>query len=461
MTARARVSTVAGLLAVGLALGQATAGPALERREPQQVPVAASTAVCPDVRQEGDRGGTAVTAAGASPERAGPPREQAPVDAGPLAAQASGAFVVGAAAGGLVVEQTTRATTGSRRGLASVTCPAPSTAAWFVGGGTVVGSFTELVLVNAGDVPALVDVRVWTSAGPVDPRPGRGLAVPGRTRAVVPLDQLAPDRDLLAVHVQTSRGQVAPALRVVRSDGRTTLGTDWVPPTTAPARDVVVPGLPQGPGRRTALLTNPGSTDAVAALALTTADGQVALDPVPVAAGTSVGVDLSAQLAGTPAALTVRSDGPPLLAGAVVVDRQDGPVREIAYAAGTFAFGGTALLADVRLSPPTEVTLLLSAVEGDAVVDLVPLAAPGTLPAPQRVEVPAATTAAVRLSRFLPPGSAGSLTVEVRPVSGEVHAARYVRERGADGPLTTLLPVVPPTRTLPRPVVVADPGAGR
>lgn len=454
MSGLARLGTVAVLLAAGLAVGQATAGPAPQERRPQRVPVVATSAVCPDVRQEGDRGATAVGVAGGTTRAGGP--LSGPLTAGaPLPPQLAGPFLVQAAGAGLAVEQTTRATAGSRRGTASVSCPAPTTSAWFVGGATALGSFAELVLVNAGPVPALVDVTTWTGEGPADPRPGRGIPVPPRTRAVVPLDQLAPDRDLLALHVVTTRGQVAPALRVVRSDGRTPLGTDWVPPTLPPARLLVVPGLPDGPGRRTALLTNPGPDDATATLTLVTADGEVALDPVSVPAGSGVGVDLSEQLARTPAGMRVEADVP-LLAGAVVVDQQQGAVREIAYTAATTALDETALLADVRLSAPTEVTLLLTATDGDAVVDVVPVGASADL-APMRVQVPAATTVATRLSRFLPPGSEGSLTLELRPEQGQVHAARYSRERGRQGPLTTILPVAPQVRTVSRPRVVAEP----
>lgn len=474
MNGRARVGAVVLLLGVGVVTGHVTAGTAPRPPVPQQLPVVAATAVCPDLRQDGDRAATAVTAAalGAPAFAAGRVgATSAPLPAAPvvrdLGAGTMGPFAVtatGDGAGGLVVEQATRATGGAERGVAALTCPAPATSSWFVGGATVVGSESVLLLVNLEDVAALVDVRVWTGEGPADPRPGRGVSVPPRGRLAVPLDRLAPDRDLLALHVQVTRGRVASALRIVRSDGRTPLGTDWVPPAQPPAAELVVPGLPQGRGRRTALLTNPTDTDAVAQVELTTGDGQYVppgLEAVPVPAGTSVSVDLSEQLAGTGAAVRVRSDGAPLLGGAVVVDQQDGPVREIAYSAATLPLDSPTLLADVRLSPASEVTLLLSAVDGDAVVLLRPLAAPGELPAAQRVEVPAASTVAVRLSRFLPPRSTGSLALEVRPLSGQVHGARYSLERGSRGPLTTLLPLTPSRLTATRPVVVADPGAGR
>lgn len=470
MTAAVRLGTVITLLAAGVGIGHLTAAPPPPPTGATQVPVVRATAVCPDVRQEAARGATAVTAGatGAGRLTGGPLGEPAsPLNAQPLARDlagdvAGGAYVVqaeGPAATSLTVEQATRATAGSRRGTAALVCPAPGTAAWFVGGSTLVGTATELLLVNVQAAPALVDITVWTSDGPAEARPGKGILVPGRGRAAVPLDRLAPERELLAVHVRTTTGQVAAALRAVRVDGLTPLGTDWVPQGQPPAAEVVVPGLPSGPGRRTLLVTNPGERDAVVSVELTTDDGQLVpegLEAVPVPAGTTVAQDLSEQLADTPAAVRVRSDGPPVLAGAEVVDRQDGPVRERSYASSVPALTGPVLLADVRLSPPTEVWLLLAALTDDAVVEVAPVAAPGELPEPLRVEVPQGTTVPVRLSRFLPPGSTGSLGIEVRPVSGAVHAARYARERGSSGPFTTVLPLRTPAASVPRPVVLPD-----
>lgn len=467
MSGAARLGAVGILLGVVVAAGQLTAGPPPESPERQQLPVASRTAVCPDVRQDGDRGASTVTAAGGTTRTAGPlVGSRAPVPPGPvardLAAGLQGAVHVttatGPGAGALAVEQTTRATAGTRRGVAALTCPTPSAETWFVGGATVLGTSSELLLVNGEPTAATVDVTVWTSTGRADPRPGREIRVPPRTRVAVPLDRLAPDRDLLALRVEATTGRVASALRVVRVDGRTPLGTDWVPPSPGPARESVVPGLPEGPGRRTLLVTNPGDTATTVSAELTTDDGQYVPDDlraIDVPAGTSVAVDLSDALAETPAAVRVRSDGAPVLAGALVVDGQDGPVREIAFAAATPPLDSPSLMADVRLSPPTEVLLLLSALGGDAVVDLVPTA-PGRLAA-QRVEVPAATTVAVRLSRFLPPGSTGSLGIDVRPLSGRVHAARYSRERGSRGPFTTLLPVLPAATSVTVPAVVGVP----
>jgi hypothetical protein len=323
-------------------------------------------------------------------------------------------------------------------------------------------------------------VEVWTATGPVDERPGRGIAIGPRARTALQLDTLAPDRDLLVVHVTAVRGRFAGGLRHVRFDGRVPRGVDWVPRSEPPSQEVVVAGLPAGPGRRALLVTNPGEDDTTVSVELTTDDGQLVapgLDALEVPAGTTVAPDLSELLARTPAAVRVRSDGGPVLASGFVIDgrfdsnqaggRVVGPVRELAYAAATAPLSGPALLTDVVLEPPIESTLLVSALDGDARVVVTPVpvvGGPRDLPAPKTVEVAAGRTASLRLSTFLPPGSTGRLALDVRPApgSGPVHAARYLRERGATGPLTTLLSLVGANDQVPRPVVVGDPlvGAG-
>lgn len=154
----------------------------------------------------------------------------------------------GTAAAGLAAEHVEQVDDGARRGLLAVRCTAPSAQTWFVGGATTAGSTTELVLREVDGAPASVDVRAWSSTGPLDRRPGRAVPVPAHGRTVLPLDHLGLDRDLLALQVTTRRGRVSAFLQTARADGRTPQGTAAVPPTLPPARDVVVPGLPAGPG---------------------------------------------------------------------------------------------------------------------------------------------------------------------------------------------------------------------
>ena len=487
------------LLAGGTAVASTTDSPDPARREaPASVDVVGATAVCPDLRQTRAPGqrkdllqtrisvGTAPGAArrqavggsigvlrGASKGNPAPvpvtrPGEVAvdlatDVDRDGLVVTARGPL-----AAGLEVEQVTRGEQGIDRGLAGLRCEAPRTDAWFAGGATVVGDKTLLVLANVDDTPALADVQVWSASGPVDPRAGQGITVAPHTRTLLHLEELAPDRSRLAVHVSTRRGRVAAALRHASYVARVARGVDWVPDAEPPATRVVVPGIPAGPGARAVVVTNPGTDDTIVSLRVTTRSGEfvpTGFAAVAVPAGTSVAKQLTALTKDTAMAVTVTSVGGPVLAGAVVQDGQTGPVRELSYTAASPPLSGPALVTDVVLDQPTESTLILSALDGDASVVVTPVrlvGRPGPLPGPKTVRVPGGRTTTLRLSTFFPPGATARLAVEVRPGpgSGPVYAARYLRERGATGPLTTIIDLKGPALQVPRPAVVRDPAIG-
>jgi hypothetical protein len=483
---------VAGALAALVAVGQVTgtsagaaapAGPGAVRA----VPVVGAVAVCPDLRQDGPLVQTRVSAGvpAASPARAGTlsaeplagttptvlpvtTTGQVVVDLGD--APADDALVLRAAgplSAGLEVGQVTRAG-GAERGLSSVRCEAPGTSAWFVGGSTAVGHDSALVLANADDSAAVVDVTLFTRDGVAERRPGRGITVPAHGRTVVPLDRLAPGQPVLAAQVDAQRGRVSAALRHVRADGRVARGVEWVPQAPRPAVDVVVPALPSGPGGRAVLIANPGPDDTTVSVEVTTSDGQfvaAGLENLDVPAGTTVQQDLSDVLAATPATVRVVSAGAPVLAGGLVDDAAPGAVGDLAYAgAAATALSGAALVPDVTVGPGTDTTLLLSAVRGDAVVEVTPLALPGQPPPPaeRRVEVPGGRTVTLPLSSLLPAGAGGRFAVQIAPGrgSGAVHAASYVRSDGSAGPLTTLTTLRSGLAQVPRPVVVRDPLVG-
>ncbi len=485
--------TVVVLLAGGTALAAAT-GPVTVRRPAVSaaVDVVGATAVCPDLRQTkgilttrisvgAAPGATQRAAVGGSisslrAASTGPPTPVPVTRPGEVAVDLAtdvdrdGLVVTGRGplAAGLEVEQVTRGERGIDRGLAGLRCEAPRTDAWFEGGSTVVGDRALLVLANVDDTPALVDVQIWSAAGRVDQRSGQGIAVAPHTRTLLHLEALAPDRILLGVHVSTRRGRIAAALRHARYDGRVARGVDWVPQAEPPATTVVVPGIPAGPGGRTVLITNPGTDDTTVSIRVTTRTGEfvpTGLDAVVVPAGTTVGKQLTAITNDTALAVTITSDGGPVLAGAVVLDGQTGPVRELSYTAASLPLSGPALLTDVVLDRPTESTLILSALDADASVVVTPVrlvGRPMRLPPARTVQVPAGRTTTVRLSTFFPPGSTARLAIEVRAGvgSGPVYAARYLRERGDDGPLTTLIDLKGPALQVLRPVVGRDPAVG-
>jgi hypothetical protein len=481
--------TTVALLAGGVAAAQSRPPTVPAPPGPRTAAVIGASAICPDLRQDRDVLRTRVSAgvAVAADDVTGTGQLLAqplsgtgapavlPVDAPGQVAAGLGASVSGDAlevtargplAAGLELEQITRGEGGSSRGLAGLRCEPPRTQAWFVGGSTLVGDSTTLVMANPDDTEALADVQVWTSDGPADSRAGRGIVVPPRKRAAFNLDQIAPDKQWLAVHVVVTRGRVAAALRHARLDGRTPKGVEWVPQALPPATTVVVPGLPQGPGRRILSVTNPGPDATVVSLQLTTDDGQfvpTGMDALEVPAGTTLATELQPLTDKGPATVKVTSDGGPVLAGAFVLDLQDGPIREFSYAGSARPLDGPALITDVVINRPTESTLLLTALDGDAAVEVRPvpvLGQDGPLPPAKHVSVPGGRTTTLRLSTFLPPGATGRLAVEVRPLSGSVYAARYLREHGSRGPLTTMLDLQGAAQRVPLPTVTRDPLVG-
>ena len=455
----------------------------------QQVEVVGATAICPDLRQSSTLLQTRISV-GAGPLPAG--REGAVgriaarrLSGGPtrdLPVKAPGQVAVGqgtninhdglvySASGELAAsveaEQVTEGQRGPERGLAGVRCDPPGREAWFVGGATTLGNETTLILANIDDTPSTVDVSVFSGKGAADPRSGQGITVPPHTRRGIPLDTLAPDLPLLTVHVTSRRGRVAAALRHSSVIGPRSLGVDWVPRTEGPATRVVVPGFPKGPGRRTLLVTNPGRDDTTVSVQVITADGQFVpsdRDAVSVPAGTTVPLTVEAIARSSALAAVITSDGAPVVAGGFVQDAQSGSIIwDMAYTGATPPLSGPALLTDLTIDRPTESTLILTAPEERAVVRITPIRVLGTaggLPPPRTLTVPGGRTTTFRLSTFYRPGTKTRLAVEVTtmPGSGPVYVARYLRARGAHGPLTTLLDLQGPAQRVPRRAVHRDP----
>jgi hypothetical protein len=483
--------TLTALTAVGTAIGQPA--PRTTARA-ERVEVVGSTAVCPDLRQQVGRlasrasigVGPLPAGRAASGGRVELDRATAPGKPSPTGLTAPGQVAVnlgtrvdqdalqvtagGSLAASLEAEQVTRGEGGRERGLAGLRCAAPSRDTWFEGGGTSTGDESSLILVNVDDTPATVDVTVFSSTGAADSKPGQGLTVPPHSRTITLLDRIAPNRSLLAVHVLSRRGRVAAALRYSSVSGDIAAGVDWIPQTIAPATKVVVPGFPQGgDGQRYVLITNPTTDDTTVSVQITTQTAQfvpTGLNELNVPAGTTVTARMDNLTLSTALAATVTSSGSAILAGGIVRDAQRGDaVREFAYTGGSAPLSGPALLTDLVINTPTESSLILSAPAGGATVIVSPIRVTGTtgaLPAPKTLRIAAGRTLVLRLSTFYPPRTDAQLALEIRPTdgSGPVYAARYLRERGAHGPLTTLLDLQGPAQEVTRPVVVADPQLG-
>jgi len=489
-----RLAVVVGLLALGTGVGQAVLATPVAPPVAEPVPVVGAGVVCPDVRQPAEGGSTRV-AVGLSPAGGGADdgdRTAAeatvttrPVGTGrggelPLSASGQvvpglagsvedGALAVtatGRAAAGLTAVQTADVPAGAGRGLASAACLPAGTDGWLLGGGATVGESSVLVLVNPDPVEAAVDVTVLSAEGEADRRPGRGLRVPADGRLLVPLEDLAPDRSATAVRVQATRGRVASALRHRREQGATAGGLAYAAPLPGPQDELVVPALPAGPGGRAVLVANPGELDVVVQVELTAADGQfvpAGLAEVAVPPLTTVTVALTGELAAGPAAVRVSSTGGPVLAAGVLSQSGAG-AGDFAYLAAVPALSTPALVADLPVDGSTTSVLLLSAVSGDAVVDVEvgPVVGGQDVTGSRRVEVPGGRTVAVALGGLLPPTFRGRAAVVVRPdpLSAPAHACVIRTAARPEGPLVTALSLRGALPEVERPRVVRDPAVG-
>ncbi|MFC9089119.1 DUF5719 family protein [Nocardiopsis dassonvillei] len=382
----------------------------------------------------------------------------------------------GSLASGLDTAQTTL----SDGSATEVRCLEPSVGTWFAlpGGDGIEGMRLDTLtvhLANPEDSRATVSVDVYTEGGPSSSEESRGIALPAGTATELDLTGLVGGTSAVGVHVRTSTGRVAASLLAEHSSGT----ADWVPPTAAPAREHVIPGVPGGDGRRRLHVAAPGDEPVQVRVHTVTpapedgareedgqdgeAQGAAADDPltfsVPPAA--SAWLSLETVLAGEPGAVVVEADAP-VVAGvaaeAVTGEGDDVEVVEAAYTSAVpplgFPLDTTAVLPDVPEGADTE--LLLTAVGGDAVLMATPIGADATQGDAVRMQVAAGTTAVFGGDDGwqAPPGTAPedgyAVRLEVLDGSGPVHVARVLRG-GGDG--LGVLPVTPAPVRIELPVV--------
>ena len=117
---------------------------------------------------------------------------------------------------------------------------------------------TELVLTNADDAQAQVDLRFYGRNGRVVVPGSPGLVVEARSTRTVSLTSLVRTEGPLGLsRCRPARAGWPPSPSGSRSDGRTPIGADWQVPASAPATTVVIPGVPEGAGARQLVVTNP------------------------------------------------------------------------------------------------------------------------------------------------------------------------------------------------------------
>jgi Family of unknown function (DUF5719) len=305
---------------------------------------------------------------------------------------------------------------------------------------------------NTDSQPADAQVSVLTDVtktAPVLGNADNGITVPPHGMVVQSLADLLKSSKVVALNVTTSVGRVVAA---VRESGSAQDEGAWLTPTEAPARTLVIPGLPQAQGQRELYIAVPGVATALVKITAITTRGSY--QPT---GGT--GIDL---LGGSAAAIPLPSLGG--IAGAVKVSANvpitatmllpggpRGTPGAVAAAAGPITEQG--VLADNPARSAGSTELVLSAPAGAATVRVTTgtTAASVTDQPGQTVLIKAGGS--VLLPVRPPAGSkVTEFTVVVTPLrgSGPVYAGRIISSGGV---VQSILPVPSSLTWIPLPAV--------
>ncbi len=376
-----------------------------------------------------------------------PPGSQLTADSKIPAGPVRGGVVVratGPMARALEVEQT------GAGGLPTALCTAPGTDSWFVGPGEHAVAGLQLYLMNADSQPAAAEVDIFTDSGPMLGSTDTGITVPAHGLLVQSLAKLLHGSRVVALHVRTSVGRLAAALRETRTKGKPGA---WLPASQSPARTVILPGLPASAGSRDLYVAVPGATNAQVKLTAVTAKGSyhpTGGNGIDLPGGSAVRVALPS-LAGVAAAIKLTANVP--VAAAIAVSGGQAGAPGV-FTAATAPVQQQGVVADNLSGSGATATLVLSAPRTAARVQVTEAgtaaaqqAGGGSQPA-RVINVAAKHTAVVRIR---PPAGfprRAPFAVVITPLagSGPVYAGRVLT---VGGTVESIFPVLTALTSVP------------
>ena len=312
---------------------------------------------------------------------------------------------------------------GPDRGLSASGCVVPRTDHWFTGVDVRTQAQSEVVVSNLDGTTASVDLTAYGEDGKV--ASPRGVEVAGNSSVTISLGVLPRLPGPLAVHVSSSDGRVAAFLRQRTWQADVPLGVDWLPSGSEPATDLVVPGIPAGPGARLLALTNPGERTATVTIHVLSASGPIELagsEQVEVPAGVTRTVDMAAGLAEEAGAVKLTSTQP-VTAGMWLDSGGDDARRDPAYTVATAPLPADAVWPLAIGKSGSTVLQLANPGEAEARVSVTTSAnadAPGQ---PKIVTVPPGSTITVALD------AAAAIVVRVQTQATDLRGALVSTER--------------------------------
>lgn len=275
----------------------------------------------------------------------------------------------GTSASQLVADASLVGTTTGTRGYATYACQPPSASQWLVGGSAVAGRSATLTIANVDDIAATVNLEVWTEQGKSGARSLEGIAIPARSRTLLPLTLIEPGRSIYAVHVIATAGQVSAAIVDRGQAALTSLGIDVIAGAPEPALSQIVGIIPAGSRAARIAFVSPDVATTVR-ISLITDDGEFALagsEALAVDADVLNVVEIPEDALVGDLAVRLRSDDPVLAGSSYVLNLRGGadlassPVMAPIYRAATFTIDGgvskaTALLRSERTTQVVVVT---------------------------------------------------------------------------------------------------------
>ncbi|HET6699864.1 MAG TPA: DUF5719 family protein [Nocardioidaceae bacterium] len=274
-----------------------------------------------------------------------------------------------------------------RSGLTTTACPQPRAHWWFTGAGATLDHASVLTVANLDPAPAVVDVRLLGPGGPVETLGTRGVTVPPHGQVTLPMTDLAPQVDELAVEVDATRGRVVAAVAdSFSAEAASAPGVDALAAQDRASRVLLIPGLPPRTDAQQLVLANPGDREALAQVSISDPSGTFSptrIEEVRVPPGSVVTEDLSPVVGRKAASVLVHADAPVTAAVRSVVGEDSsyaGPRRRLSRPAV------------VPLWPDTQTEVQLTAAATDVTVTAETYRKDGTRVGTEQVPVDAGTT---------------------------------------------------------------------
>lgn len=151
--------------------------------------------------------------------------------------------IEGSAGDKLAAAELQQVRTSTLQGTTASSCAEPAHEQWLVGGGTTLGQSSTLVIGNPAQVPATVQVSVFDHEGQIDSSRTTGVLVPAASQRIVSLNGYAPDRESIAVRIESTGAAVTAALGLSQTVDIRSFSVDSVTRQLAPANTLVIPGV--------------------------------------------------------------------------------------------------------------------------------------------------------------------------------------------------------------------------